>query len=92
MAGENGQLDARDEHLAQGEAGLYFAEALALKLIEQGLLDADEVVDAARTAMLAKKQAVQDGQSPRISRRSVSLLKQLINSVSAAGRLPPVKS
>ena len=81
----------RDEILADGEAALFFVESLALKLIEKNVLSADEVIQALEVAEDAMHVAAEDGNAPRLSIRAATL-SQVMNSVSALEKLPPVKS
>lgn len=78
----------RDEELAKGEAGLYFAEALAMKMIEMKVLTAEQVIEALDLAKSTKDAAAEEGQASRISSRAAAVLAQVMNSISALQKLP----
>lgn len=83
MPDNSDDREARDEMLAQGEAGLFFAEALALALIDRKILDPDDVIQALDLAIDAKRTEAADGETPRLSNRAAAILAQLANSLSA---------
>ena len=88
--------EARDRMIAEGEAALYFTEVLALKMIDKGLLEPDDVIEALDIAASAKRTAADDGITPRLSNQAAAVLSSIMNSVSAVRATkaapPPVKS
>jgi hypothetical protein len=89
------KLDAaiRDEVLAQGEAALFFVEALAFKLMETGILEPAEVMQALENARSTKQVEGEEGGAPRLSSCAAADLARIMNSVAALEKIrPPVKS
>ena len=69
--------------LAEGEAALFFAEALALELIDKGLLEPDDVIEALEVASSAKRTAADEGITPSLSNKAAAFLSTIMNSISA---------
>lgn len=70
--------------LAEGEAGLFLAESLALTLIGAGVLTREQVVSAVETTIAAKRQSAADGEHPALSAEAAGLLSVLANSFGSA--------
>jgi hypothetical protein len=76
------------QHLASGEAALMLLECLLFRLIDRGVLSAAEIVDAAESAIAAKRQMVADGEHAEVASVAAGVLSVLANSLTAADGLP----
>jgi hypothetical protein len=83
--------DELELHLAYAEASIVMLECLMLKLIERGVLSADEIVEALETAIDTKRILAAEGVHPQIGKVAAGALIRVANSVAAASPIPPHK-
>ena len=68
---------------AEGQAAMVISESILIALIEHGVLTKAQLIDAIDTAILAKRQMVQEGQDVEVSRIAAGLLTALQTSLAS---------
>lgn len=80
------------EHLvthATAQAALMLVESLALALIENGILDREEVVDAFENVVETKRRLGAESEDTAVAAKAVGLVNIIVNSLRLAGDRRP---
>ena len=85
MRSSGGQRRARQTHFnAEGQAAMMVGESILMALIEHGILTKMQLIDAIDTAILTKRQMVEEGQDAEVSRIAAGLLAALQSSIASS--------
>ena len=85
MRSSGGQRRARQAHFnAEGQAAMMVGESILMALIEHGILTKMQLIDAIDTAILTKRQMVEEGQDAEVSRIAAGLLAALQTSIASS--------
>ena len=68
---------------AEGQAALMVAESILIALMEHNVLTKMQLIDALDTAILTKRQMVEDGQDAEVSRIAAGLLAAIQTSIAS---------
>ena len=68
---------------AEGQAALMVAESILIALMEHNVLTKMQLIDALYTAILTKRQMVEDGQDAEVSRIAAGLLAAIQTSIAS---------
>ena len=68
---------------AEGQAAMVLSESILIASMEHGVLTKAQLIDAIDTAILAKRQMVQEGQDVEVSRIAAGLLTALQTSLAS---------
>ena len=84
MRSHDGRRRARQTYFnAEGQAAMVLSQSILIALIEHGVLTKAQLIDAIDTAILAKRQMVQEGQDVEVSRIAAGLLTALQTSLAS---------
>jgi len=84
MRSHDGRRRGRQTYFnAEGQAAMVISESILMALIEHGVLTKAQLIDAIDTAILAKRQMVQEGQDVEVSRIAAGLLTALQTSLAS---------
>ena len=78
------RIDESDRLLAHGQAALVLVEGALLVLIEAGILDKDQMLEAIETAICTVRSLSGKEESHNVSAEAIGLLSGIANSLSAA--------